>query len=143
MKEDHMKTLIVFYSFSGRTRATAQELAAKEAYDVTEIKTVKNVGKLKAYTAGIFASIKGKTWPILPIDAELAGYDRLVLLAPVWAGNPPPAFNAFLQQLPSGKTIAIKMVSASGKSDCRERLEAIITKKGCTLESVTDIQAQR
>ena len=138
-----MKTLIVFYSFSGRTRTIAQELAAKEAFDVTEIKPVKNPGKLKAYTAGIFASIKGKPWPILPVDAELAGYDRLVLFAPVWAGNPPPAFNAFLEQLPSGKSIAVKMVSASGESACKERLEAAITEKGCTLESFTDIQVKR
>jgi len=138
-----MKTLIVFYSFSGRTRAIAQELAAKEAFDVTEIKAVKTVGKLKAYTAGIFASIKGKSWPILPLEAELTGYDRLVLLAPVWAGNPPPVFNAFLEQLPSGKAIAVQMVSASGQSDCKERLEAAITKKGCTLESFTDIQVKR
>ena len=137
-----MKTLIVFYSFSGRTRTIAQELAAKEAFDVTEIKTAKTIGKLKAYTAGIFASIKGKPWPISPIDAELTDYDRLVLLAPVWADNPPPAFNALLEQLPSGKSIDIQMVSASGKSDCRERLEGIITKKGCTLESFSDVQVK-
>jgi len=138
-----MKTLIVFYSFSGRTREIARELAAKEASDVTEIKTAKKVGKLKAYTAGIFASIKGKPWPILPVDAELAVYDRLVLLAPVWAGNPPPAINALLEQLPSGKSIAVQMVSASGESECKERLEEVIAKKGCTLESFTDIQVKR
>ena len=138
-----MKTLIVFYSYSGRTRTVAQELAAKEAFDITEIKAVKAFGKLKAYTAGIFASIKGKQWPILPLDVELSGYDRLMLLAPIWAGNPPPAFNALLELLPPGKTIAVIMVSASGKSDCRERLETTIKEKGCTLESFSDVQVPR
>jgi len=138
-----MKTLIVFYSYSGKTRAIAQEMAKKETCDIAEVRSAKAIGKLKAYTAGIFASIKGRAWPIMPLEVALPDYDRLVLLAPVWANNPPPAFNALLEQLPSGKAIAVKMVSASGKSDCEERLGAIIKEKGCTLESFIDIGVPR
>ena len=137
------RTLVAFYSFSGSTRTVAMTLAITEGFDHREIKTVKTVSKLKAYTAGILASIRGKSWPILPVKAEYAAYDRLILFAPVWAGNPPPAVNAFWEQLPSGKAIDIKMVSASGESDCKERLESVIAKKGCTLESFTDIQVKR
>ena len=136
-----MKTIVVFYSYSGKTKAIASELAKNESADIAEIKDVKRPGKLKAYTAGIFASIKGKKWPILPIDADFASYDRLILLAPVWASNPPPAFNSMLELLPEGKTVAVKMISMSQKSDCRERLEAAIRAKGGTLESFEDIKA--
>ena len=136
-----MKTLVAYYSYSGSTRAIAQELAAAESFDITEIKDVKRPGKLKAYTAGIIKSIRGKAWPIQAPDVDMSVYDRIILLAPVWAGNPPPPFNALLEQLPDGKTISIKMVSMSGKSDCSTRLEAAVKGKGCTLESFEDIKA--
>ena len=29
-----MKTLVIYYSFSGKTRAISQELAVKESYDI-------------------------------------------------------------------------------------------------------------
>ena len=136
----NMKTLVLFYSYSGKTKTIAGELAAKESADIAEIKDAKRLGKLKAYTAGILASIKGKQWPIRSLETDFTKYDRLILLAPVWADNPPPAFNALLEILPEGKIISIKMVSMSGKSNCKERLEVTITAKGSVLESFEDIK---
>ena len=138
-----MKTLVIFYSYTGRTRTISRELAAKEQFDITEIKSAKRIVKLRAYTTGIIASIKGKPWPIQPLDVDLPEYDNLVLLSPVWAGNPPPAVNAFIELLPTGKAIAVKMVSASGKSECRDRLETKFREKECTLESFEDIQTRK
>jgi hypothetical protein len=45
-----------------------------------------------------------------------------------------------LEQLPEGKTVDLKMVSMSGKSDCKKRLEATIKDKGSVLESFEDIR---
>ena len=87
-----MKTLVIFYSYSGKTKAIAEKLATLESADIAEIKDVKRPGKLKSYTAGILASIKGKAWPIQPLGVSFAEYDRLILFAPVWADNPPPPF---------------------------------------------------
>ena len=137
-----MNTLVLFYSYSGHTKTIAQDLAEKESCEIAEIKDVRRPGKLKAYTAGIIASIRGKEWAIQPLSIDLDAYDRVILLAPIWAGNPPPAFNAALSQLSAGKTVALKMVSGSGKSGCKERLETAITAKGSTLESFDDIKAQ-
>jgi flavodoxin len=136
-----MKTLVIFYSYTGKTKRLAEELAAKETADIAEILDERKPGKIRAYVAGCFAAIQGKTWPIKPLSTDLPAYDRLILLAPVWAGNPPPAFNAALKQLPDNKTIAVKMVSASGESACRERIESICQAKGCTVESFEDIKA--
>lgn len=136
-----MKTLVIFYSYTGNTKRLAQELAEKESADIAEVKDVNRPGKVKAYLAGCFAAMRGKPWKIQPLSADLAAYDRLILLSPVWAGNPPPAVNALLEQLPDGKTVFIKMVSASGKSGCRERLEAVIKSKSCTIENFEDIKA--
>ena len=135
-----MKTLVIFYSYSGKTKNIAEELAAKESADVAEIKDAKHPGKLKAYIAGIIAAGRGKPWPIQPLAVDFSKYERLILLAPIWANNPPPAFNAMLEQLPEGKTVTLKMVSMSGKSNCMERLETVIKSKGSVLESFEDIK---
>ena len=124
-----MNQLIVYYSYSGTTRKIAEELSKNETADIFEIKDYKPLGKLKAYTAGIIASMRGKAWQIKPPDIELSKYDKLILLAPVWANNPPPAFNAMLEHLPPGKSIDIKMVSMSGKSKCKVRLESVLKAK--------------
>ena len=135
-----MNHLIIYYSFSGKTREIAIDIVKEESGDIFEIMDIKPFGKLKAYTAGIIASIKGKAWKIKPPDVEMSGYDKITLLAPVWADNPPPAFNAMLEYLPTGKPVSIIMVSASGKSNCKDRIEAAVKSKGCTLESFRDIK---
>jgi flavodoxin len=136
-----MKTLVMYYSYSGHTKKIAEALAAKEPADIVEIKEAKRPGVFKAYTAGCVAALRGKGWPISPLGADLAAYGRLALLSPIWANNPPPFVNAALELLPEGKTVSIKMVSASGKSNCRKRLEAALDAKNCKLESFEDIKS--
>jgi len=135
-----MKTLVIFYSYTGHTKALAQAYAAKETADITEIQDVRKPGTLKAYTVGCFAAMRGKSWPIEPLKTNLSAYDRLILFSPVWASNPPPAVNALLEKLPGGKAVSVKMVSASGKSGCKDRMAATLKAKDCTLESFEDLQ---
>ena len=135
-----MKTLVIFYSYTGHAKARAQELAVSESADTVEIQDVRRPGKLKAYAVGGFASMRGKAWPIQPLNADLAAYDRLILFSPIWANNPPPAVNALLEKLPSGKAVAVRMVSASGRSGCKERIAAILKAKGCKMESFADLK---
>lgn len=135
-----MKTLVLFYSYTGHTKARAQSLAEEESADLAEIKDVRRPGKLKAYTAGCLASRGGKVWPIQPLSLDWEAYDRLILLSPVWAGRPTPAVNALLEQLPSGKSVSVKMVSGGGQSGCKSRMEAALQAKGCTLESFEDFK---
>ena len=133
-----MKPLVIFYSYTGHAKARAEALAAAESADIAEIKDVRRPNKLKAYSVGCFAAMKGKAWPIQPLNVDLAAYDRLILLSPTWAGSPPPAVNALLEQLPEGKSVSVKMVTGGGKSGCKERMEAALKAKGCTLESFED-----
>jgi len=135
-----MKKAVVYYSYSGKTKTLATELAARESADVIEVKGAKRVGKLKAYTAGIVASIRGKAWPIEPLS-DMGAYDHLHLMAPVWAGNPAPAMYAALNRLPAGKRVSVAMVSMSGNSDCRARVEGMIKNRGSEMVDFTDVKA--
>jgi multimeric flavodoxin WrbA len=136
-----MKTLIVFYSFTGHTKAIAERIAGELAADIAEIKDIAKPGVAKAYIAGCFAAIRGKAWPIQALNKDPGLYEHLILLSPVWAGNTPPAVNAWLEQLPQSKSVAVKMISARGNSNCRERLERAVAAKSCMWESFEDIKA--
>ena len=135
-----MATLFVYYSYTGNTKKLAEDLAAKASGAILEIKDVQRPGVLKAYTLGCYAAIKGKAWPIALPDADLDAHDSYVLLAPVWAGNPPPAVFAFLERIPEGKAVTVKMISASGKSGCKDRLAGILQARGCSLEDFEDVK---
>ena len=136
-----MKTLVIFYSYTGHTKALAQKLAADKSADIVEIKDIKCPSKIKAFSIGCFAAMRGKAWPIQPIELDLKSYDSLILLSPIWAGNPPPAVHAFMQLLPEGVSVSIKMVSASGSNSCRDKLEAAVRAKGGKLNRFEDIKA--
>jgi len=136
-----MNTVVIFYSYTGKTEAIARRIAEEQSAGIIQIKDVRRPGKLKAFLAGTIAAGRGKAWPIMPIDTELDTYDIFILMSPIWAGFPAPAFNALINILPENKSVAIKMISSSGKSKCAERLEKVINAKGGTLESFEDIKA--
>ena len=135
-----MKTMILYYSYGGTTKKLAQHLALKKSAGLYEVKAQKTPGLLSAYTAGCFAALRGKRSPIEPIRANFADVDRLVVMGPVWAGKPAPAMNALLDQLPAGKQVEVRMVSASGKSKSREHVEAMVKARGCTLADFQDMK---
>jgi flavodoxin len=135
------REIVVYYSYSGRTKAIAETLAEREGADIVEVKDVKRPRKIKAFTLGIVASARGKSWAIQSLDVDLTVYDKIILLAPVWADNPAPAFNSLLELLPPKKSVSIKLVSMSGKSSCIERLEISLKEKNCVIESYEDIKA--
>jgi len=140
-----MKTLIVYYSYSGHTKkiaeALAEDLKEKGSADIVEVKPVKRPGKLKAYTIGCFLAMRGRPWEIKQFDADMSEYDKIFLLSPVWAGNPPPFVYAAIKKIPEGKTVCIKMISGSGKSSCKDRIESMLGASGSTLEEYEDIKA--
>ena len=136
-----MKTLVLFYSYSGNTRKLAKVYAEREHADILEVKSIEKPGRLKVYTAGCFAAITGKGWPIRPLSPDWTLYDRVVIYAPVWADNPAPYIYTALKLLPSGKSVEFRMVSASGSSRCRASLESIVRKHDCTLTEFKDIKA--
>ena len=136
-----MKTLAAYYSYTGHTKTFALEYAEKMSAVIAEITDVKRPGKIKAFTAGCFAALSGKAWPIQPLRVDMSEFDQVVMFSPVWAGNPPPSINAFLKLLPKGKTVSVKMISASGVCKCKDKLTAAIISNGCTLDGFENIKA--
>lgn len=135
-----MKTAIVYYSYGGSTKKLAEQMAQEKQMDCIGIQDVSRPGKLKAYTAGILAAIRQKNWPIQPIDVKWDEYEEIILMAPVWASCPVPQINSVIQLLPPGKEIVYMAVSASGASTAKEKIQAAIEEKGCSLKEYQDIR---
>ena len=128
-----MKKLIVYYSYSGNTARLAQARAAKEGAELLEIKDKKRPGMMRAFFVGCPASVMGKPTAIQPITAELSAYDRIVIMAPVWAGNLAPAVNNIFPLLPGGMEVEAVAVSSSGTDSPRKKIEQALEARGCKL----------
>lgn len=135
-----MSNLILFYSYTGNTKEIATQLAAESNADLVEIKDAKKTGNFRAYVLGCFKALRLKAWPVQALNVDFNNYDRISILSPVWAGHPAPAINAIWEQLPPGKQIEIFMVSASGSSSAKEKLEDLIKSKGSKLVKYEDIK---
>ncbi|MCL2670784.1 MAG: hypothetical protein FWF10_01970 [Clostridiales bacterium] len=137
-----MKYLILYYSYTGHTKACAEFCASREgADDIAEIRDVKRPNKLKAFTAGVAAALRGKAWPIEELAADLAAYEHIHIFSPVWAGHMPPAVHAAIALLPAGARVSLCLVSATGGSRCREQAEAAIRARGCEVVGFADLKA--
>ena len=136
-----MKTILIYYSFSGKTKKLAEKTADKENIDIIEIKEVKKRGKLSAFFSGCPKAVGQKASKIQPPEIDLNQYEKIILMAPVWAGNPAPAFNAVIEMLLENKDIDVILTAGSGECGCKEKLSALIESKKCSLSGFETVKA--
>ncbi|MHB9155395.1 MAG: flavodoxin family protein [Endomicrobiales bacterium] len=127
-----MKNLVVYYSYSGDTEAAALSLAAEIQADTVKVEDVKRPSILKAFLSGALAAHKGRAWPIKPVIADLAAYDRVFIGAPVWWSLCAPEINAFIDQASlSGKQVVVFVTMAgSNPAAALKALAARVEAKG-------------
>lgn len=126
-KEGAVKSLIVYYSYSGKTELVAQEMAKGLNASLLKIEDIKKPGKFKAYISGAFAARKGKAWPIKPITIDINSFDRIFVGAPIWWGKCAPEINSFIEQTDfTGKSVVVFVTM--GGSDPREALKFLSRK---------------
>jgi flavodoxin len=123
-----MKTLVVYYSLTGKTRLVAGAIA--EALngllvEITEKKTRK-IGPF-IYLIGGFGAMTNRRSKINPVDVDLKQYERIFIGSPIWASRPTPAVNSFIHQTNFGGRDVIAFFSMGGTTS--ERALANITAK--------------
>ena len=127
-----MKSVIIYYSYSGNTAAAAMGVASVIGADVVQVEDVEKPGKFKAYIMGAFAARKEQAWPVKQLAIDLKGYDRVFIGAPVWWGKQAPEANAAIDQLAlTGKQVVV-FVTLGGNSSAGalEALTARVKAKG-------------
>lgn len=137
-----MKTLVIFYSYTGKTRELASKKAVELGADIIEVKETKKRGKINAYVVGCFQAMKQKKATIEPIDTDLNTYEKIIIMMPIWAGHPAPAFNNIASILPAGKQVELIMTSGSGNSGgSAEKTKALIKASGCKVTEYIDVKS--
>jgi menaquinone-dependent protoporphyrinogen IX oxidase len=92
-----MKTLVVFFSRSGRTRKAAQALAGLLGADCEElVERGVERGGVTGYLRSGRDALQKRPAELEPLKHEAAAYDLVVLGSPVWAFTLCPAVRTYL-----------------------------------------------
>jgi flavodoxin len=93
-----MKSLVVYYSLTGKTRLVAQVIAEALNATLVEIEERRPIPMPFVYLSGGFAAITNRGTKINPTDVDLKQYERIFIGSPIWASRPTPAINSFIYQ---------------------------------------------
>lgn len=137
-----MKTLVIFYSYTGSTEKLAQNIASKASADIIEVKDQVKPSKFAAYTLGCFKAMRMKPSDIEPFEADLSAYEKIILMSPVWAGRIAPPLVRVFEMLPPGRALEVIAVSASGKSRAKDDVSALLNSRGCKSVRYKDVKAR-
>ncbi|MHB9155965.1 MAG: flavodoxin family protein [Endomicrobiales bacterium] len=127
-----MKTLVVYYSLTGKTEHIAGIIARETGADIRKVEDARKRSLFFAYITGSFEALRGRETLIKPVDLSLSGYDRVLVCAPVWAGNPAPAMNSFVAGADfTGKNVALLMTMSGREApEAVEKLAARVRRRG-------------
>jgi len=94
-----MKSLVVYYSLTGKTKLVARAVAEALNATLVEIEETKfkKLGPL-VYLVGSFAALMNRRSKINPLNVDLKQYDKIFVGSPTWASRPAPAINSFIYQ---------------------------------------------
>lgn len=136
-----MKSVILYYSFGGATRAEAKRRAEASGADVFEVLEVKKRSIFSAFLPGCPQALGRKATAIKPLTIDWSAYDDVTLMAPVWAGHPAPAFNAALELIPKDKILHIVLCSGGGETpNSKDATIDLLRKRGYALSSYEDVK---
>ena len=88
-----MKTLLIYYSFSGNNEIIAEELQNKLECDLYKIKELKRRTKFSIILDIMF----NRGTRIQQPELNLQQYDHIILMAPIWTGKLATPMRAFLE----------------------------------------------
>ena len=123
-----MKSLVIYYSLTGKTRLVSQAVAEALNATLLEIKETKprKPGPL-LYLTGGFAAITNRGSKINPMNVDLEQHETIFIGSPIWASRPAPAINSFIYQMGFEGRRVIPFFTMGG--DDSERALANITAK--------------
>lgn len=98
-----MKTLVIYFSQTGKTKEASERIAQLSGADLVEIKTHKSYQM--SYRKTVFTSLKEillNERPKLNMEIpDISVYDRILIGSPIWCGTLPNAVFSFLDKVNS------------------------------------------
>jgi len=127
------KTLVVYYSLTGKTDVVAQALAKELDADVRRVEDVEKPSVTWWFIiTGAISAIRGAESEIKPIDTGFRGYDRVFVGSPIWGGSPSTPINAFIAKADFSGMEVIPFMTMGGDdaSGALKKMSQRIEKKG-------------
>ena len=130
-----MKSVIVYYSYSGNTKKVAEVLAGylkeKGEVELWGIKALDESGNFFAQSA---RALRKKRAEIAAMNYDLRGFDLICFGTPVWAFAPAPAMNTYLDICldleNKGVVLFTTYGSGTGNERCLQFMQGLLAKKG-------------
>lgn len=130
-----MKSLIVYYSFSGNTKKVAEVLneylKQKGEVDLVELKAM---DESKNFFVQANRAFTKKRASLSPVEFDLKKYNLVCFGSPIWAFAPTPAMNTYMDKCVGleGKDIIIFSTygSGTGNTKCLDYMQKILIAKG-------------
>jgi flavodoxin len=137
-----MNILVVCYSLFGKTKKVACSLADAIGADFAEMHEIAHHPVLRAFTSGVVRACAGKSEDIVPVEADIAAYDCVVVAGPVWADHPAPALYDFVREyeLTGKQTYGLLTCGRDGKRAARV-LRKELEEAGSRCRSVITVKA--
>jgi len=133
-----MKTLILYYSWKGKTELVATSISKILDAELRKIEEVKERKGFLGFISGGYNAAKGKCSRIKPLNFNLNSYNLIFLGTPVWATKPTPAINALISKLDLKNKKVVLFVSMGGfggKNAIKIMTDRIREKEGKIIDS--------
>jgi len=137
------KTLILYYSRTGNTRAACEALQKELGADIQEIRDVNSRDKGFGMIAGMLKTVLGMQTDIDPASVDFRPYDRIIISAPIWAANFGLAMRTFVERSSfAGKPVIIFITSDSCVEEkYRQKHTALVEASGGKVIGYFQVQA--
>lgn len=137
-----MKTLIVYYSYSGTTEEVVDIFrGVLEKKSEVKIQRLKPKEEIASFLGQCKAARSKKRCEIEEALFDVSSYDTIILGSPVWAFAPAPAINTYLDKVTglSNKKLIVLLTSGSGLGvkNCFKYINNILSSKG--VSSISEI----
>jgi len=93
-----MKSLVVYYSLTGKTKLVSQIIAEALNATLVEITERRPIPIPFVFLSGGFRALTNRGSKINPVDVDLKQYERIFIGSPTWGSRPAPAVNSFIYQ---------------------------------------------
>ena len=132
-----MKSVIVYYSYTGTTKKTADILAETLSIKgrVDKIALIA-LDESKSFLGQCNRAFRKVRAALTAVNFDLSVYDLICFGTPVWAFGPAPAMNAYLDQcsgvLDKKVILFTTYGSGTGNQRCLSYMQGLLAKKGAT-----------
>jgi flavodoxin len=126
------KTLILYYSLTGNTKACCEALQKTLGTDILEIKDLrKRSGKWGFFKTAI-ASLFGKQTKIEPENPDFSPYSNIILGSPIWTGKLSMAIRTLIDKnrFDGKKAVIFTTTNAYEKEKYKEKSKDLVRKAG-------------